>query len=90
MRAVWKYPMQWSDRFSVEAPAVFRPLHVEPQGNEVMIWAEVDPVSPMVPQSFQMVGTGHLEIPDEGAEYVGTFLTNLDTYVWHLYWLKDV
>jgi hypothetical protein len=73
MRTIWKYPVPASRRGAVEMPKGAKILTVQMQGDDVCMWAMVDPAAPLERRQFLVVGTGH-DIPGADAlTYLGTF-----------------
>ncbi len=84
MKKAFKYPIpKRSAKFSLMLPIGFKFLRVNPQGEELMLWAEVKDVA-STQVDFQVFGTGH-EIPDE-AKYLTTY--DDGPFVFHLYQLN--
>jgi hypothetical protein len=82
MRTIYKYLVPIEDSFIIPLPPGSKVLQFALQGDEPMIWVEVEP-SPqgLEARTFHIVGTGR-KIPTS-SEYVGT--VQMDGYVWHLY-----
>jgi hypothetical protein len=90
MRTIYKYPVSITDWFKVEMPGSVQVLHVGMQGDQPMMWVEVDPEQPSAVHHFAVVGTGHpvpvTEVEGIGpvtAVHCGTWLA--PPFVWHLY-----
>lgn len=84
--------------FEMQVPGDFYPLSFQSQkiteplrrGEEIFLWAIVNPSSPLVYKKFLCVGTG-IELPHEAFcsgkpcfDYIGT--AQQESYVWHLFW----
>jgi len=82
LREVFKYPVPYSDRFTLLLPTAAEILHFGEQSGALFIWALVEPDSPKVSREFLLRGTGH-EIEGNpiylGTDRVGSGL------VWHLF-----
>lgn len=104
MRSViWKFPLalHYGDRHEVEMPHDAAVVHVGVQhGDQLALWALVDPDRPMVTRRFRIFGTGHeiaervtaigrlaLEspFPPGTVGYVGTVMMFDGQYVWHVF-----
>lgn len=73
MRSIWKFKVD--PEKPVEMPAGARLLSVAFQGDDLCVWAEVDPDAPKVQRRFTVVGTGH-DLPSAPGEFVGTAHTD--------------
>ena len=85
MKKVFKYPLKyknvntflgsgasWEKQQIIELPAYSEVLHVNKQGNELMLWARVNPHTDFEHKvGIEIVGTGH-DIKGDG-KYVNTF-----------------
>ena len=82
---IWKYPVQLGD-FSLAMPVGAKVLAVQPQGNAVCMWAEVnsDPDARTETRCFFIVGTGW-EMAPHHRRYIATFQTQGGAFVWHLF-----
>lgn len=70
MKVIWKFPLP-DIRSTVPMPVGASVLSVQYQGDQLCLWAMVDPVRSHELRVFEMFGTGH-QIPSAGAVYVGT------------------
>lgn len=59
-------------------------LSVHVQLGTPCIWALVDSSNEVVPLPIYVVGTGHV-MPDDIGEFIGTFMIDNDTLVWHVF-----
>lgn len=82
-RVVWKYPLALTSATQqVTMPAGARVVHVQVQGSEPTLWAEVDPEeSRTMLRLFRVVATG-VPVP-AFFDHRGTI--HLDWTVWHIY-----
>lgn len=90
MKTIWKYEARGGgDRFSLEMPKGARALSAGIQGQDIVIWAAVDPDEPAVRHDFAVHGTGH-NVPDENA--AASFLTTIfmGPLVFHVFDLGEV
>lgn len=77
--------MEVKDQFEVITPIDFTPLHIDVQGNEIYLWAEVDPDTEVGRRLFFCRGTGHHV--EMGLDYIGTVLQR--PFVWHFFWYEN-
>ena len=89
MHSVWKYTVPVADTFSIETRRGAKILSVAVQGDEVCIWAEVNPTAPVEERRFRMCGTGHPIPEDEDRRFVGTVLLRGGSLVFHLFELDQ-
>jgi hypothetical protein len=82
MKRIFKYELAIEHSQLIEMPAKARILSVGNQGDQVCLWAEVDPDSPTLERRVLIAGTGHATPP---GEFIGTVLTNDGSLVWHVY-----
>jgi hypothetical protein len=83
MMTVYKY-LIGPGASGFQMPRGAKPLAVQMQGNEPMLWALVDPTAPLNWCEVYCYGTGH-DIPDDPGEYVGTFQMAGGSLVWHAF-----
>lgn len=91
-RVIWKFPLQITKEQSLEVPRPFKFLAIQWQGDQLMLWAEIDTTAPgqfdskpsKLPYKIRMYGTGH-EIEDWPlvVQYLAT--VQQGPYVWHFY-----
>lgn len=87
MRAVLKYkvdPLHGRTRVSFLIPKGAEPVEVHEQHGAVHMWVLADPSAPLTERTFQVVGTGHLEVPDD-AVHIGTAHLSGGVYVFHIF-----
>ncbi len=68
-KTIWKFTLH--PGFAVSMPVGAEVLHAAGQGDEVCIWALVDPTAPKERRRFDVYGTGH-PMPADPGRYVGT------------------
>lgn len=90
MRRIFKYPVLIEDRFEIMMPEGAKPLSVQVQHGRPVLWAISDDIAKPVAYKFMIIETGGSI--DERLDlarwsYVGTFQSNGDLLVWHLFWL---
>ncbi len=83
MRTVWKIPLEIEGDNSVTLPEGVNVVHIDTQGDDIMMWVLVEPVRVSREYRFFVVATGG-EVP-RNTQHVGTVLTNLGKSVWHVF-----
>ncbi len=84
MKSIWKFPIEITDRQTVNMPKTATILSVQIQHGAVYMWALVDTEEPTVDRTFIVHGTGHPCICD-ASEYIGTFQVASGALVFHLF-----
>lgn len=88
MKVIHKFPIPLKGATSsVEMPRGAKLLHFDAQGDELFLWALVDPESATRYRTFFIVGTGHT-LPEQNihiSEHVGSCLMRNGALVWHLF-----
>lgn len=69
-------------------PKGAKPISIQAQNGTPFMWSIVDPDMPRVDKSFHIAGTGH-ELPENIGNFVGTFLVESDTLVFHVFELNE-
>ena len=83
MKTIWKFPLQVTDEQSVMMPAGSQPLTVQIQGEQVCLWALVNPDAEKEDRTVQIFGTGH---PVKVAgDYISTFQMRGGALVFHAF-----
>lgn len=82
MRTIWKFPLEWIRRQTVEMPASARILTVQVQRGNLYLWVDLFTGHESVNRRFVIVGTGN-EITEEGLTYLAT--VQIDDFVWHIF-----
>lgn len=80
---IWKFPIEVTDSQLVSMPSHSQIICVQSQRDELMIWALVDPTSPVRDRKIGICGTGH-DAPNI-ANYLGTAQTDAGALVWHVF-----
>jgi len=85
MRSVYKYQLQVKTKQSVYLPKGAQILSVQPQRDQVCIWALVDTNADPFPLDIHIYGTGH-EMP-EGANFrhLDTFQLENGALIFHVF-----
>lgn len=82
MKTIYKYKLDIRDRQLIEMPDGAEFLRVEMQGNDLCLWALVDPKEDLYHHEIGICGTGH-PCPYEVSNYIGTVFDN--EFVWHVF-----
>jgi hypothetical protein len=91
VKAIWKFPLQKADLQRVEMPESAEVLTVQVQGDQICLWAYVDPTDRKRARFFDVVPTGS-ELPDDflySHRYVGTFQLQGGALVFHVFESKQ-
>ena len=72
MQTIYKYTIEVTDDQKIEMPKGAQILTVQVQGNEVCLWALVDPDLKKELRHIEVFGTGH-NVSDDERTYIGTF-----------------
>ena len=84
MKTIWKYTLGKRTSATLQMPLKAKILCVQVQGNEPMIWAEVDDSLPMENRVFLTIGTGW-PIEEQDKTYVGTYQLQGGALVFHVF-----
>lgn len=82
MKRIFKYPIQITDRETIEMPGGAKILSAQVQGNTICLWAEVDTEMVPQPRTIAVYGTGN-PMPEDPGLFIGTVQT--PPFVWHVY-----
>ena len=82
-KTIWKFRLS-PFRSDVEMPSGASILDVREQGDDVCLWALVDPSEPIETRKFSVYGTGHTLPPNAGT-YVGTAHLGAGVFVFHVF-----
>lgn len=93
MRRIWKYPLEMKKSQTIELPEGAKILSCISQGDQVVIYADVDdnPELECPPVEFYIIGTGNPVVKSDGtnipvdATFLGTVTTHDDCLVWHVF-----
>lgn len=85
MKTIYKYPFKISAVVEIDLPFGSRVLTIQPQGNEVFLWALVDSEEKqMLKSRFCVYGTGQPAF--ELISYLRYFTTiQVNGFVWHIF-----
>jgi hypothetical protein len=85
---VWKYELPMANEFTLELPAQYRILSVQPQFGKYQMWVLNNAFSEKRPVLFCMVGTGQ-ELPEPPTasyfDHLATIKQHDDMIVLHLF-----
>ena len=85
MQTIWKFPFKIERQITIEMPRGAKVLSIQVQDGVPCMWATVDSDSGMVPQKFNLYGTGS-KLPTywgKSMRYVDTFQHG--EFVWHVF-----
>ena len=84
---VWKTQIHAGSGVTL-LPKGAKPLSVHIQNGGPCLWSLVDPDAEKSEQAFHIAGTGH-DLPENIGAFVGTFLVQNDTLVFHVFELNE-
>jgi len=83
MLQVWKFVLQ--PEIEISLPRGAELLSVASQGNDICLWAKVNPEAEKEKRSFVAFGTGH-QIPDDlNLKFIGTAMIYDGSLVFHVF-----
>ena len=84
MRKIYKYPLQITNRQTLQLPVDAYIIHtgLDPQGKPC-VWAKVNPDAPPEPINFAIYGTGHT-LDEAFTNHAGSFVQG--DFVWHVFY----
>lgn len=86
---IWKYVL--SPGMPVRMPRGATVLHAAGQGDDLCVWALVDPQAPTEERRFDVYGTGHpCPAPEALGRYVGTAHLNDGALVFHVFEYRSI
>jgi len=83
--SVWKFPVRVTDEAVIEIPEGAHILSVGVQGDQLCVWAHVDPDARLVRRSILMAGTGHRREDLVWSDFVGTVQMLDGQFVFHVF-----
>jgi hypothetical protein len=81
-KTIWKYTLE--HRIQLQMPKGAEVLTVREQGEEICLWALVDPSAEKETRQFHSFGTGH-DVDDLPMKYVGTSHLEGGALVFHTF-----
>lgn len=84
-KTIWKYSLQLQDVQAVAMPDMAEILTADFQGNDLCLWAVVQPERPMKPRQIVIYGTGH-PMPERCDDfYITTIQQAGGALIWHVF-----
>lgn len=84
-KTIYKYPLAITGNQAVVMPIKAEILSVQFQGEDLCIWAAVDPTERKHVKIFHIFGTGHPIPEPEKMRYLGTAQQFGGRLVWHVF-----
>lgn len=86
MRTIFKYELRSEDIQEVLMPHMAEVLSIQAQGNDIYLWALVDPSKEKVKHTFFCFGTGQ-PIPETQYDVPKKHIATVQqgTFVWHFF-----
>lgn len=81
---IYKYPLAITDRQTVELGLGDKPLSVQFQNGELVMWALHHPNDLKQTRTYAIYGTGH-PVTHKSGNYVGTVQQPINGLVWHVF-----
>jgi hypothetical protein len=82
MKTIWKFQVLPNENVSMPKGATI--LSAGVQGEDIFIWALVDPDAPRLDRLISVYGTGHTILGDPGA-FIGSVMMHGGTFVFHVF-----
>lgn len=83
MKAIWKFPLDITERQYIEIPSGWHALSVQIQSGRANLWALVNVEADKRSVLVRCYGTGH-SCPEDRGDYVGT-VQQESGFVWHFF-----
>lgn len=84
MKRIYKYPLAIVGDQAIPLPLGAEILTIQMQGDQLCLWALVDPSKQAATAYIEVFGTGH-EITDAPRKYLGTVQQAGGALVWHIF-----
>ena len=86
MKAIWKFPLEYSQHNSLYIPRGAKILSCGIQNDQAVVWALVDPTAEKVIQVLKLFPTGQETdwLSNPNAEFIGT-ITFSNSFVYHVF-----
>jgi hypothetical protein len=88
MKRIWKWNLRVEDLQEYKMHEGAELLTVQAQGDEIQLWALVDPNARHVFRRIATYGTGY-PVPDVSQKYVGTYQLHGGALVFHVFDLGE-
>ena len=85
MKTIFKYKLGTTDHQDIEFPKDTELISAQAIGEELYIWAKVDPEQHMEKREIRVIGTGHTVYDDEKLRHLGTTQMFGGTLIWHVF-----
>ncbi len=86
-RVIYKYSLEVTGEVQVHfIPGRCWLLDVQPQGDIIQLWFEVEPGSAVMQMNFVIRGTGHPYKKTQNESYCGT--VQIEQFVWHVFQVR--
>jgi hypothetical protein len=82
---IYKYPVAMEDSFTLDLPVGSRPLSVQAQRGEPMLWVAITDSTRRERHRFYLRGTGHPLGEAKAERFIGTFQLENMGLVFHLF-----
>ena len=89
MNVIWKQPLSIVPQQQFWLPRGARPLCIQVQHCEPILWYQCDSEAVKTVRRFDMYGTGR-EMPADAGTYIGTFQLDSGSLVFHVYEWEEV
>jgi hypothetical protein len=85
MMTIWKFPLTTTDEQVVQMPRNAVILSAQVQGQDICLWAMVNPESPKEGRHIRIVGTGHPFPEGRYCKFIGTVQLEGGSLVFHVF-----
>ncbi len=79
---IYKYHLPLQRKITLKVPVTSYEKKVAIVNDELWIWMQVDPESPLIDKHFQIIATGQ-EVPGPKSLYIDTVFQR--EFVWHVF-----
>lgn len=85
MKKIWKYPLEVTDKQSINVPEDAEFMCIQIQHGEPCLWVKCDPDATKNYIVLNTYGTGHTIENDERDFYIGTYQLSGGNLVFHVF-----
>lgn len=85
MKTIFKYKLDIGETQDMEFPKGAELLSAQAIGEDIFVWAKVDPEQQMEKREIRVIGTGHSVYADEKLRHLGTTQMFGGTLIWHVF-----